>query len=91
MKLERSTLDQVKNRFVLNKQKKEDQKKAYNYEERMKELKEEGAKASEKRKEAKKAKKNKSGPTSEEAADAQDGNADDMAAIMGFSSFRSSN
>ena len=41
MKVERSTLDQVKKRFELNKRKMEDKKKDYDFEERMKELKEE--------------------------------------------------
>ena len=41
MKVERSSLDQVKKRFELNKRKMEEKKKDYDFEERMKELKEE--------------------------------------------------
>ncbi|KAJ8298536.1 hypothetical protein KUTeg_025067 [Tegillarca granosa] len=41
MKIERSTLDQVKKRFEINMKKKEEKKKDYDFEERMKELKEE--------------------------------------------------
>ena len=41
MKVERSSLDQVKKRFELNKRKMEEKKKEYDFEERMKELKEE--------------------------------------------------
>lgn len=41
MRVERSTLDQVKKRFEMNKRKKEEKKKDYDFEERMRELKEE--------------------------------------------------
>ena len=41
MRIERSSLDQVKNRFAQNKKKLEEKKKEYDFEERMKELKEE--------------------------------------------------
>lgn len=41
MKIERSTLDQVKKRFEANMKKREEKKKEYDFEERMKELKEE--------------------------------------------------
>lgn len=41
MKIERSTLDQVKARFAQNKRKLEDKKKDYDLEQRVKELKEE--------------------------------------------------
>ena len=41
MKVERSTLDQVKKRFEMNKKKKEETKKEYDFESRMSELKEE--------------------------------------------------
>ena len=40
MKVERSTLDQVQKRFEMNKKKREEKKKQYDFEERMKELKE---------------------------------------------------
>lgn len=41
MKIERSTLDQVKKRFESNMKKKEEKKKEYDFEERIKELQEE--------------------------------------------------
>ena len=41
MRIERSSLEQVKRRFELNKKKQEEKKKEYDFEERMKELKEE--------------------------------------------------
>ena len=41
MRVERSSLDDVKSRFDFNKKKKEEKKKEYDFEERMKELKEE--------------------------------------------------
>lgn len=41
MKIERSSLDQVKKRFEINKKKMEEKKKEYDFEERLKELKEE--------------------------------------------------
>ena len=41
MKVERSTLAQVKARFETNKKKKEEKKRKYDFEERMKEMKEE--------------------------------------------------
>ena len=41
MRVERSSLDQVKERFASNRKKKEEEKKEYDFEERMKELREE--------------------------------------------------
>ena len=41
MKVERSSLDQVKKRFETNKIKKEEKKRQYDFDERMKEMKEE--------------------------------------------------
>lgn len=41
MKVERSSLDQVKARFEMNKRKQEEKKKEYDFSERMKELQEE--------------------------------------------------
>ena len=41
MKIERSSLEQVRKRFEINKRKIEDKKKDYDFEERIKELKEE--------------------------------------------------
>lgn len=41
MKIERSSLDQVRQRFEANKKKREEKKKEYDIEERLKEIKEE--------------------------------------------------
>lgn len=46
MRVERSTLDQVKKRFEVNKKKMEEKQKDYDFEERMKELREEVSKGS---------------------------------------------
>merc|ERR1712119_236930 len=54
MKVERSSLDQVKNRFATNKKKLEEKKKDYDFEERVAELREEEEKAREYRKEKRK-------------------------------------
>jgi U4/U6.U5 tri-snRNP component SNU23 len=82
MKVERSSLDQVRKRFEVNKKKMDEQKKEYDFEERIKELKEEEEKQKVYRKEKKKERKRK-------ADDAEldgDGNPD-MAVVMGFSGF----
>jgi len=85
MKIERSTLDQVKARFAQNKKKLEEKKKDYDLEQRVKELKEEEEKIKEYRKEKRKDKKRKI----EELAENDAGPSDEMAAIMGFSGFGS--
>ncbi|KAG5321523.1 ZMAT2 protein, partial [Acromyrmex heyeri] len=85
MKIERSTLDQVKARFAQNKKKLEEKKKDYDLEQRVKELKEEEEKIKEYRKEKRKDKKRKIEELSEDDA----GPSDEMAAIMGFSGFGS--
>ncbi|CAF0750817.1 unnamed protein product [Didymodactylos carnosus] len=82
MKVERSSVDQVRDRIKLNKQKQDQQEKEYDFEERMKELKEEEEKLKayrrERRKESKKRK----------FDDAQgDDDESDLAAVMGFSGF----
>merc|ERR1712058_194995 len=81
MKIERSSLDQVKERFALNKKKMEEKKKDYDFEERMKELKEE----EEKQKEYRRNKKKRKHEEIEE--DAFGGGDPDMMAMMGFSGF----
>lgn len=86
MKIERSSLDQVKARFAANKKKLEEKKKDYDLEQRVSELKEEEQKLKEYRKTKKQEKKRKY----EEAKDDDDVEpVDDMAAIMGFSGFGS--
>ena len=88
MKVERSSLDQVKNRFSMNKKKLEEKKKDYDFEERVAELREEEEKAREYRKEKRKDKKRKL----QKEDDSLDGMGMDpsIAAAMGFSGFGSS-
>jgi len=83
MKVERSSLDQVKKRFEMNKKKKEEKKRQYDFDERMKEMKQEEERFKAYRKEKKKAKKRKTEETFE-------GIDNDMAAMMGFGGFGSS-
>ncbi len=85
MKIERSSLDQVKSRFEANKRKLEEKKKEYVFEERMKELKEEEDKLKAHRKEKRK----KSKKVDNEPA-TNDNDEDDMASVMGFSGFGTS-
>ncbi|XP_061165021.1 zinc finger matrin-type protein 2-like [Saccostrea echinata] len=83
MKIERSSLDQVKKRFEMNKKKMEEKKKEYDFEERLKELKEEEEKQKAYKKERRKDRKRKAEPDDSEGPS-------DMAAVMGFSGFGSS-
>ncbi|CAI9732027.1 finger matrin-type 2 [Octopus vulgaris] len=80
MRVERSSLDQVKKRFEMNKRKQEDKKKEYDFEERMKELREEEEKQKAYRRERKRAGKKRADE------DYEPGDPD-MAAVMGFSGF----
>jgi len=83
MKIERSTVDQVKARFALNKKKMEEKKKEYDLEAKTSELREEEEKLREYRREKKKDKKRKM--TDE---DHSSGGMDpEMMAIMGFGGF----
>ena len=86
MKVERSSLDQVKNRFAMNKKKLEEKQRDYDLEERVAELREEEEKAREYRKEKRKEKKRKL-----QKDDVDEGGMDpSMAAIMGFGGFGTS-
>ena len=89
MKIERSSLDQVKNRFATNKKKMEEKQKDYDLEERVAELREEEEKAREYRKEKRKEKKRKA---QKDDDDLDEGGGIDpaMAAIMGFGGFGTS-
>ncbi|XP_059484466.1 zinc finger matrin-type protein 2 [Neocloeon triangulifer] len=82
MKVERSTVDQVKGRLEMLKKKKEEKKKEYDIEQKLKELGEEEEKLKEYRKEKRKERKRKH--EDDQEVD------EDMAAIMGFSGFGSS-
>jgi len=85
MRIERSSLDQVKQRFEVNKQKLNEQKKKYDLDKRIQELHEEEDRMKEYRRENRLKRKRKAETeTSEQDVDA------DMAAMMGFSGFGSS-
>merc|ERR1712083_1085227 len=79
MKVERSSLSQVKDRFAANKRKLDEKKKEYDFDARMAELKEEEERAKEYRRDKKK--KKKQDDDGEFAGDA------DMMAMMGFGGF----
>ncbi|KAK9501011.1 hypothetical protein O3M35_002148 [Rhynocoris fuscipes] len=83
MRVERSSLDQVKRRFELNKKRLEEKKRDYDLEQRMKEIQEEEDKLKEYRREKKKEKKRKL----EEADDEPRKGSTELASIMGFSGF----
>ena len=87
MKVERSSLDQVKNRFATNKKKLEEKKKDYDFEERVAELREEEEKAREYRKEKRKEKKRKL--QKDDSLDSM-GMDPSIAATMGFGGFGTS-
>ncbi|KAL5460521.1 hypothetical protein EMCRGX_G033972 [Ephydatia muelleri] len=84
MKIERSTLDQVKERFEFNKKRKDEEKKKYDFEQRVRELKEEEEKLKEYRREQKKARKRKEKDEEEDLEAEVD---PEMEAMMGFSGF----
>merc|ERR1712111_29707 len=81
MRVERSSLDQVKARFALNKKKMDEKKKEYDLEQRTTELREEEEKLREYRREKKKEKKRKLDD------DYSGGGDSDMMAMMGFGGF----
>lgn len=85
MKVERSSLDQVKERFNINKKKKLEKTKDYELESRLREAKEEEDRYKEHKKEKKKDRKRKHEDPVDELDDEAGGS--DMAAIMGFAGF----
>ena len=87
MKIERSSLDDVKKRFEINAKKKEESKKEFNFEERMKQLKDDEAKAKAKKNEMKKEKKAQAEQIYQATFNGDD---TDMMAVMGFTNFTSS-
>lgn len=87
MKVERSSLDQVKSRFQTNKKKMEEKQKDYELDVKVKEAKEEEERYKEYKKDKRKDRKRKADEESE--FEATDGIDDDMAAIMGFKGFGS--
>lgn len=85
MKVERSTLEQVRQRIEWNKKRLETEKKDYNIQERMAELKEEEEKLKEYRKEKRKEKKKRQQQSNGDPDNEQN---DEMMRLMGFSSFQ---
>lgn len=85
MKVERSSLEQVRKRFEQNKKQLDEKKKEYDFEERIKELKEEEEKQKVYRKEKRKDRKRRA-----DDADLDDDADPDMAVVMGFSGFGTS-
>lgn len=83
MKVERSSLDQVKQRFQQNKKKMEDKQKDYELDARVREAKEEEERYKEYKREKRKDRKRKADNETDEAA----GVSNEMAAIMGFAGF----
>ncbi|CAF2599476.1 unnamed protein product [Rotaria sp. Silwood2] len=87
MRVERSNVDQVRKRIELNKAKQNEVEKEYNFEERMKELKEEEEKVKAQRRDKRKESKKRKLDEYQSTNDNEDAVEDDMAAIMGFSGF----
>lgn len=92
MKVERSSLDQVKDRFTNNKKKMEEKTKEYELETKVREAKEEEERYKEYRREKRKDRKRKAEEDGGEDAEATGsggggGAAAEMAAIMGFAGF----
>lgn len=84
MKVERSTVDQVKERFQKNKKKMEEKQKDYELDEKVKEAKEEEERYKEYKREKRKERKRKA---DDDGDDDGAGASSDMAAIMGFAGF----
>lgn len=84
MKVERSSLDQVKSRFQQNKKKMEEKQKDYELDARVREAKEEEERYKEYKREKRKDRKRKA---DDDGDDAEAGGSTDMAAIMGFAGF----
>lgn len=86
MKVERSSLDQVKDRFTNNKKKMEEKQKDYELESKVREAKEEEERYKEYKREKRKDRKRKADDQGEEVGEEAAG-ASDMAVIMGFAGF----
>lgn len=88
MKVERSSLDQVRSRFQQNKRKMEEKEKDYELESRVKEAKEEEDRYKEYKREKRKDRKRKADDDADEEEEEDGaGVSDDMAVIMGFKGF----
>ncbi|UJR14031.1 hypothetical protein I4U23_001030 [Adineta vaga] len=87
MRVERSNVDQVRKRIEMNKAKQTQVEKEYNFEERIKEAKEEEEKMKAQRRDKKKETKKRKLDEYQSLQGNDDAGNDDMAAIMGFSGF----
>lgn len=88
MKVERSSLDQVKQRFQINKKKREEKQKDYELETKVREAKEEEERYKEYKREKRKDRKRKADDTGNDEDDDGDvGISSDIASIMGFAGF----
>lgn len=88
MKVERSSLDQVKQRFQNNKKKMEDKQKDYELETKVREAKEEEERYKEYKREKRKDRKRKADDHDDTVSDGKaSSSAADIAAIMGFAGF----
>lgn len=87
MKVERSSLDQVKQRFQQNKKKMEEKQKDYELDARVREAKEEEERYKEYKREKRKDRKRKADDEPEDGAADADCVSSDMASIMGFAGF----
>lgn len=85
MKVERSSLDQVKMRFEQNKKKQQEKEKTYELDQKVREAQEEEERYKEYKKEKRKDRKRKADVDDDE--DGPSGMSADMAAIMGFNGF----
>jgi len=92
MRIARSTVEDVRNRFVLNKQKKTELKKKYDLDKRIQELEEEESRSKEYRREKRSERKRKHAESSvaSSSGPSQEDIDPDMAAVMGFSGFGTS-
>lgn len=86
MKVERSTVDQVKKRFVVNKKKMEEKKKDFELERRLREAKEEEERYKEHKKERRKDRKRKAEDSADLDGEASAGQPD-LISVMGFAGF----
>ncbi|XP_063719445.1 zinc finger matrin-type protein 2-like [Symsagittifera roscoffensis] len=88
MKVKKSTVEDVRKRFDMNKKKLEEKEKEYDFNERMSEIKEEAKRQKSQRREKKKNRKRKSDVMAEDEAEEETMDPE-LAAMMGFSGFAS--
>nr|XP_046909040.1 LOW QUALITY PROTEIN: zinc finger matrin-type protein 2-like [Dermatophagoides farinae] len=89
MRISRSTLDDVKERFQMKLKEKMEKKNEYDIEEKMKELREEEEKLKAYRKQKRKERQQQQEQQQKKKSDGDDDDHDEMASMMGFASFGS--